>query len=296
MGNMPVIKDLIVDMDAVHWKKVQRVTPWLIAKQPMPEREYLVPHERRWSTSPSRWPASSAGRASRTAWRWRSTPASSARPRWPRPTASSATRATTSSTSASTTSPRTRRASTTARTASSACEACPKDVNPMGQIMRLRRIAGSDQHIVDRNNGDRHEAGVHDADQATTGCCTRPSCCRAPTAATRGSASSHPAAGKELLSSLPVVIKGVLRRKISPKIAIFGHKIPKQRPERGAGDLRQGREPPAKRYELNLYVTGTTRTTSRARRRAASARARGETGRRRTPARDARRPRRRARA
>ena len=30
MGNMPVLKDLIVDMDAVHWKKVQRVTPWLI--------------------------------------------------------------------------------------------------------------------------------------------------------------------------------------------------------------------------------------------------------------------------
>src|SRR3954469_21075645 len=27
MGNMPVIKDLIVDMDAVHWKKIQRVTP-----------------------------------------------------------------------------------------------------------------------------------------------------------------------------------------------------------------------------------------------------------------------------
>src|SRR3954470_13694704 len=27
MGNMPVIKDLIVDMDVVHWKKMQRVTP-----------------------------------------------------------------------------------------------------------------------------------------------------------------------------------------------------------------------------------------------------------------------------
>ena len=27
MGNMPVIRDLIVDMDAVHWKKIQRVTP-----------------------------------------------------------------------------------------------------------------------------------------------------------------------------------------------------------------------------------------------------------------------------
>src|SRR3954465_5210209 len=34
MGNMPVIKDLIVDMDAVHWKKVRRVVPWL-----MPEGE-----------------------------------------------------------------------------------------------------------------------------------------------------------------------------------------------------------------------------------------------------------------
>src|SRR3954465_13571715 len=45
MGNMPVIKDLIVDMDAVHWKKVQRVTPWLINKQPIPEREYIVPRE-----------------------------------------------------------------------------------------------------------------------------------------------------------------------------------------------------------------------------------------------------------
>ena len=45
MGNMPVIRDLIVDMDAVHWKKIQRVTPYLINKEPVPEREYIVPHE-----------------------------------------------------------------------------------------------------------------------------------------------------------------------------------------------------------------------------------------------------------
>src|ERR671920_1775772 len=45
MGNMPVIKDLIVDMDAVHWKKVRRVTPWLLPEGPPPEREYVVPHE-----------------------------------------------------------------------------------------------------------------------------------------------------------------------------------------------------------------------------------------------------------
>src|SRR5689334_22134320 len=45
MGNMPVIRDLIVDMDAVHWKKIRRVTPWLLNKAPIPEREYIVPHE-----------------------------------------------------------------------------------------------------------------------------------------------------------------------------------------------------------------------------------------------------------
>ena len=44
-------------------------------------------------------------------------------------------------------------------------EACPKDVNPMGQIMRLRRIATNDQHIVDQNNGERHEAAFTGADQ-----------------------------------------------------------------------------------------------------------------------------------
>src|SRR3712207_2929702 len=39
MGNMPVIKDLIVDMDAVHWKKIQRVTPWLLPDGEPPERD-----------------------------------------------------------------------------------------------------------------------------------------------------------------------------------------------------------------------------------------------------------------
>ena len=45
MGNMPVIKDLIVDMDAVHWKKMRRVTPWLLPEGDPPEREYIVPPE-----------------------------------------------------------------------------------------------------------------------------------------------------------------------------------------------------------------------------------------------------------
>src|SRR5438093_7559156 len=45
MGNMPVLKDLIVNMDAVHWKKVQRIVPWLLPAGDPPEREYIVPAE-----------------------------------------------------------------------------------------------------------------------------------------------------------------------------------------------------------------------------------------------------------
>ena len=30
MGNMPVIKDLITDMESTHWTKIRRVTPWLL--------------------------------------------------------------------------------------------------------------------------------------------------------------------------------------------------------------------------------------------------------------------------
>jgi succinate dehydrogenase / fumarate reductase, iron-sulfur subunit len=45
MGNMPVIKDLVTDMESTHWKKVRRVTPWLLDDGDPPERERIVPPE-----------------------------------------------------------------------------------------------------------------------------------------------------------------------------------------------------------------------------------------------------------
>src|SRR3954464_561295 len=45
MGNMPVIKDLVTDMESTHWKKMRRVTPWLLPEGEPPEREYIVPPE-----------------------------------------------------------------------------------------------------------------------------------------------------------------------------------------------------------------------------------------------------------
>jgi succinate dehydrogenase / fumarate reductase iron-sulfur subunit len=45
MGNMPVIKDLITDMESTHWAKIRRVTPWLLPHGKAPEREYVVEPE-----------------------------------------------------------------------------------------------------------------------------------------------------------------------------------------------------------------------------------------------------------
>ena len=64
-------------------------------------------------------------------------------------------------------------------------EACPKGVAPMSQIMRLRRIAGADHHIDDRNNGHRHEMAFVEQHRAQ-----RPAARGRPAAATPTAASS----------------------------------------------------------------------------------------------------------
>ena len=43
-GNMPVIKDLVLDMQS-HWDKVRAVQPWLQPKGPELEGEYIVPND-----------------------------------------------------------------------------------------------------------------------------------------------------------------------------------------------------------------------------------------------------------
>jgi succinate dehydrogenase / fumarate reductase, iron-sulfur subunit len=124
----------------------------------------------------------------------------------------------------------------------------------MNQIMRLRRIAGEDYHINDRNNGNRHEEAfvtlvrenglLHEAELL-------------PRSYGGNSwfGKFHPDAGKELMSSLGTAIKAVLRGKISPKIAIFGHKLPSEdmKSVEQIYKVVEGRD---SRMELNLYVTG----------------------------------------
>jgi succinate dehydrogenase / fumarate reductase iron-sulfur subunit len=253
MGNMPVIKDLIVDMDAVHWKKIQRVTPWLINKEPIPEREYVVPRESMVDVTQSMAciqcgacvsdclsmevdPEFIGPAALAKAYRFVGDPRDDQQYERLKDLAEDP-------------------AGMYDCTHCFKCiEACPKGVAPMNQIMRLRRRAGNDHHIVDRNNGHRHESAfvtlvkqgglLHEAELLPR---------------SYGGDSWFgkfaPPAGIELLDSLPVITRALLRRKVTPKAALFPHKIPK-------ADLKNVRrifeeiEAKEERHELNLYITG----------------------------------------
>ena len=125
-------------------------------------------------------------------------------------------------------------------------EACPKCVAPMSQIMRLRRIAGAEYGIDDRNNGHRHEMAfvrniernglLHEADLLPDSY----------------GGKFHPRAVPELMSSLPVILKALRRGKVTPAGALLHkHKAPKE-VKRIFRDVHDRES----RLELNLYVTG----------------------------------------
>jgi succinate dehydrogenase / fumarate reductase, iron-sulfur subunit len=273
MGNMPVLKDLIVDMDEVHWKKIRRVTPWLLAKQPVPEREYLVSKESMVDVTQTMAciqcgacvsdclsmevdPGFIGPAALAKAYRFVGDPRDDQHFERLNDLAQDP------------------QGMFDCTHCFQCVQACPKDVNPMGQIMRLRRIATSDNHIVDANNGERHEAAfttlirdyglLHESELLSRSY-----------GGNSWFGKFHPAAGKELLESLPTIVAGVLRRKIDPILALFGHKI-------GKPDLQNVKriydqvEPREQRYELNLFITGFDEDDQQPAASAAGAGARGE--------------------
>jgi succinate dehydrogenase / fumarate reductase iron-sulfur subunit len=125
-------------------------------------------------------------------------------------------------------------------------DACPKEVAPMSQIMRLRRIAGSDYNIKDRNNGYRHEHAfvknieknglLHEADLLPDSY----------------GGKFHPRAVLELISSLPTAMTGLRRGKMTVGGAL-GH------PHKASAEVKRifnTVESRPSRVELNLYVSG----------------------------------------
>jgi succinate dehydrogenase / fumarate reductase iron-sulfur subunit len=133
-------------------------------------------------------------------------------------------------------------------------DACPKEVAPMSQIMRLRRRAGNDFKINDRNNGHRHEDSfvtlvrdyglLHEAELL-------------PRSFGGNSwfGKFHPAAAGVLLKSLGAIVPAVLHGKVKLKTAIFGHKIDKPDLDAVQKIYKKVDDRP-QRVELNLYVSG----------------------------------------
>ena len=245
MGNMPVIRDLIVDMDAVHWKKIQRVTPWLINKQPVPEREYIVPHENMVDITQSMAciqcgacvsdclsmevdPLFVGPAASAKAYRFVGDPRDAQQFERLNDLAEDP------------------HGIYDCTHCFNCIDACPKGVDPMSQIMRLRRRAGADFEIEDRNNGYRHEHAfvkniernglLHEADLLPDSY----------------GGKFHPRAAPELISSLPIAARALARGKMTVKTAL-GHPHKASKEVKRIFQIVEGRD---ERVELNLYVTG----------------------------------------
>jgi succinate dehydrogenase / fumarate reductase iron-sulfur subunit len=243
MGNMPVLKDLIVNMDEVHWKKVQRVVPWLLPAGAPPEREYIVPPETMIDVTQAMAcihcgacvsdclsmevdPLFIGPAALAKAYRFVGDP---------------------------------RDAQTEERLRDLAedphgiydcthcfncVEVCPKGVAPMDQIMRLRRRAVKDFDITDPNNGRRHadaftsiigKKGLNDERKLLQD----------------SFGVLRPQGQLELLRSLPTGLRGFARGKISPKVALFHEKLEGMENIRRIYDHAEDHA-----VEVNLYILG----------------------------------------
>ena len=255
MGNMPVLKDLIVDMDAVHWKKVQRVVPWLLPEGDPPEREYIVPPESMIDvTQPMACihcgacvsdclslevdPLFIGPAALAKAYRFVGDP---------------------------------RDGQTTERLYDlandphgmydcthcfSCIDACPKGVAPMNQIMRLRRLAGDEHDIDDVNNGRRHERAfvkiIEKKGTLDESALLQDS--YAP--GIKGKLKPTVASIRGLLQSLPTAVRGVRTgkmRSIPKLIPGVHHKLPGN----AQGHVKKAYERAEEsNIQLNLYVIG----------------------------------------
>jgi succinate dehydrogenase / fumarate reductase, iron-sulfur subunit len=252
MGNMPVLKDLIVDMDAVHWKKVRRVVPWLLPEGDPPEREYLVPPESMIDVTQAMAcihcgacvgaclslevdPDFIGPAALAKAYRFVGDPRDGQ------------------------TEERLRDLAEDPHgiydcTHCFACiEVCPKGVAPMDQIMRLRRRATGDYDIHDHNNGYGHEKAFVDLIEKYG---TLHEAQLLPRSYGQGSfikAQLDPTALKQLVEALPTVVNGLRSGKVSARKVLRHPKLPEQdQVRRIFKEVHSNDE----RLELNLYIVG----------------------------------------
>jgi succinate dehydrogenase / fumarate reductase iron-sulfur subunit len=255
MGNMPVIKDLVTDMESTHWKKIRRVTPWLLPEGDPPEREYVVPPESMIDVTQSMAciqcgacvsaclsmeadPDFIGPAALAKAYRFVGDPRDSEKRERLNDLAQDP------------------HGIYDCTHCFSCIDACPKGVAPMDQIMRLRRAASDEEGIVDQNNGHNHEVAftriIEKKGTLDEALLLQES--YAP--GVKGKLIPKPAAIKGLLESIPTAIRGLRTGKMRslPKLIPGIHpKLPD-----GAQDHVKRIYAHAEEHEveLNLYIRG----------------------------------------
>lgn len=255
MGNMPVIKDLVTDMESTHWEKFRRVSPWLMPTGPEPERENIVPPESMVDVTQSvaciqcgacvssclsmeADPDFIGPAALAKAYRFVGDPRDGQHEERLFDLANDP------------------HGIYDCTHCFSCIDACPKGVAPMNQIMRLRRIAGEEHGIVDVNNGHRHEmAFVNNIEKKGTldeSLLLQESFA----AGVKGKLMPSLASIKALLQSMPTAVRGIRTgkmRSIPKLIPGVHHKLPgdaQGHVKRIYATAEESRE------ELNLYIIG----------------------------------------
>jgi succinate dehydrogenase / fumarate reductase iron-sulfur subunit len=252
MGNMPVLKDLIVDMDAVHWKKVQRVVPWLLPEGPPPEREYVVPAEAMIDVTQSMACIHCGACVSACL-------SMEVDPEFVGPAALAKAYRFVGDPRDGATEERLRDLAEDPHgiydcTHCFACiEVCPKDVAPMSQIMRLRRRATEDFEIKDQNAGYAHQKAFTDIVEKWGTNHEAQLLVRSLGQGSMVRAQTDPAAIKKLLADMPTALRGMAAGKLSPKKAFFHPKLPGQKALRRLFEKIESKD---ERLELNLYIVG----------------------------------------
>jgi succinate dehydrogenase iron-sulfur subunit len=255
MGNMPVVKDLVTDMESTHWTKIRRVTPWLLPGEDPPEREYVVPPESMIDITQSMACIQCGACVS-------SCLSMEADPEFIGPAALAKAYRFVGD-------PRDAEARERLYDLAqdphgiydcthcfSCLDACPKDVAPMDQIMRLRRLAGHDHEIDDVNNGRRHELAFSKIIErkGTLDEALLQQESYAP--GIKGKLVPSPAGIKALVQSLPTALRGIRTGKMRslPKLIPGVHpKLPGDAQDRVKRVYAHAEE---HREELNLYISG----------------------------------------
>ena len=253
MGNMPVIKDLITDMESTHWTKIRRVTPWLLPHGEPPEREYVVEPESMIDITQSMACIQCGACVS-------SCLSMEADPEFIGPAAlAKAYRFVGDPRDAETV----ERLHDLAEDPHgiydcthcfSCIDACPKGVAPMDQIMRLRRKAG-EAGIEDPNAGHAHEVAfvkiIEKKGTLDEAMLVQES--YAP--GIKGKLKPSKRGIRETIKSLPTILRPLRKRKVKLRQAIPGthHKLPGDAMDEVKAIYAHAEE---HNEELNLYIRG----------------------------------------